>query len=642
MGRFTSLLEEHDLDKDGSDEPSEGRKWSLGAHMRKPASSSERAYLVDNRNLDSNNTTSGLRFRKSPNIEDLAMGRGKVVNWRTVIRGVPLSDPHWIRVGKYYLPKEVGGNQVIWSAWWEDEDKPVEAPRKDVNGDLTLLYQKFGKEPDPADDDKMIAAGDENNRVEARIGLVVKDKDGREGKIVEIVDTYNLRIQLKWTNSVKVHPMARWTTVWDQWLKPVEEPSPEKFLCFDTSCLEPGTGFMYEVVTDKALIRATPRMDGRLENWKARGDNVEMFDWDDTRTWRRCYDKEIGITGWMLLSHPEIGPLVWPVGIDREEAPLHPVFVACAEHDLVNLQRFSAEGLDVDLMFSDPEMCLGRKTPLMYAAERGYTEACVYLLEADADASLSLGGETAAHMSKTEELAALIEALSGQEFDDELFDKACCQLPDKVQAKVWSLYGEQAIQAAKRRREQLRGGRADEQATQDSAAKRRRAQRQAARFEAQRRATRQAAALAAKEATEKGAKWFSVEDLDEERAKLDEERKAMDALPSMEEIQEQATMNESADDCVSYRVCFKAVWIRVNPTPESDKIGMRKMGDVVWIFENDASGDWRRVKTGGKYSSEDLHEPDGFGWMMLRHPKLGDLVQRTYDDSDPMQCEIAG
>jgi len=67
-----------------------------------------------------------------------------------------------------------------------------------------------------------------------------------------------------------------------------------------------------------------------------------------------------------------------------------------------------------------------------------------------------------------------------------------------------------------------------------------------------------------------------------------------------------------------------SVCIRSHPHERAEGIGMRHAGSVVELLDLDASGQWRRLRTGTEPS---MQEPSGSGWMLLRHPTLGALVQ---------------
>eukprot|EP00747_Dinoflagellata_sp_TGD_P067039 gnl/TRDRNA2_/TRDRNA2_155088_c0_seq2.p1 gnl/TRDRNA2_/TRDRNA2_155088_c0~~gnl/TRDRNA2_/TRDRNA2_155088_c0_seq2.p1 ORF type:complete len:303 (+),score=50.86 gnl/TRDRNA2_/TRDRNA2_155088_c0_seq2:97-909(+) len=171
-------------------------------------------------------------------------------------------------------------------------------------------------------------------------------------------------------------------------------------------------GARYEVVVDTIAMRSRPSFDARRRAIKAKGVVVELFQWDPTRTWRRCVDELTWIDGWLPLDHPEQGPLLRPVGVPFEWRPLDPVRVAVRENTPLELRRFLKAGLDPDIR--DPK----GYTPLMLGAAAGYVECCVLLLLVGRQADPSLkapDGTTAAEMAPMGPVRALLLALSNRE-----------------------------------------------------------------------------------------------------------------------------------------------------------------------------------------------------------------------------------
>lgn len=591
-----------------------------------------------------------------------------VAKFDTVIRGVPHCE-QWVSTDKGFLPIKVSDRQVLLPVWWDGAEE-------ETDDEVAVGDEAANKEQGEA------AKQEQGERVLVAPGLIVKDKTGRMGTIVDTIDSYSLRIRLTNSEIIIVGMMAQWKTGSGQMLKPVSTgqnaENEAHMRVFDTSGLEPGRGAIYEVVTDKAIIRASPSVDSRMENFKRRGMTVELFDWDSTRAWRRCYDDEIRIAGWMLLSHPQLGPLLWPKDIPMGPALIHPVYVAALENDPESLQKFCAEGLDVNDMFIDKEASKGSKTPLMCAAERAFCECCVYLLEAGADASLKvdLGGDVATYAASPA-VTALILALSGQEFDLALFDEAFNELPEEVQKKADMLFEEAANFLAAHRKEDpripcvavqvsdlARSRSARRMANLSEAVAKKRLQEACSLRQRQLQAeldeihSKKEAAVAAEDYV--AAHKLQVEakkikdEIDSNEAQARDPEKSIigddpdEVVPEIQGEEHQDSDTRPADqDCsiakesaveeeclkfepgVSYEVVYDAVWIRTHPRPDSAQVGLRRKGDVVEMLETDDSGDWRRVRTGGKRASQEIFEPEGYGWMLLRHPRIGDLLRRT-------------
>jgi len=246
----------------------------------------------------------------------------------TIVRGVRINDD-WIRVKNYYLPIQVGGRQVLTPAWWEnlqDEEQKEKERQKRMN---------------------MASWIGEREEDDAKAEVIKKWRD--------------LRGDLT---------------------------------AFDTSSLTPGSGTMYEVVTQAAVIRAEPEEKAKMENFKKKGDVVEFFEWDRTWKWRRCLDvhvlpteeeknkkkKPVRITGWMLVDHAEIGPLVRPQGFptsdDWLDFPFTPIIAAVWENNIVLLQHLTEAHEDVKQSIrNDPTM-------LSVAVVCGHLDSVVILCEA--------------------------------------------------------------------------------------------------------------------------------------------------------------------------------------------------------------------------------------------------------------------
>ncbi|CAE7389586.1 IRX7 [Symbiodinium pilosum] len=93
----------------------------------------------------------------------------------------------------------------------------------------------------------------------------------------------------------------------------------------------------------------------------------------------------------------------------------------------------------------------------------------------------------------------------------------------------------------------------------------------------------------------------------------------------------------SRADGVPYVVVYKKVAIRKTPSTESHVLGAFEAGDQLTLFETDVTGAWRKLhfKLKGGYGS--LVE----AWVMLRHHKLGTLVQRT-DGKSEKEAKVPG
>jgi len=470
-----------------------------------------RRYLVDNGQLDSKSR--GLHFRRSPKLEDKARSL-KPCEFGSYINAAPHGD-NWVKLRPgVYLPTHLGGAAVLVQVWWdedgEDEDLVATSPQK-MHDDSNVL-------------------GNLLNRLEN-------------------AESPEKRSPQKHTEDPK---MVR---------------KRDDMEAFEVDGLEPGTGALYKVVRDKAIIRSHPAVDAKLRNYKQRGDTIELFEWDSTRKWRRCYDADIRITGWMMLDHPDFGALLRPVGFEEVVMFFSPVCAAILENHVDNLTEFIAEGMVVNALAE------GGVSPLALAADRGRLDCCVYLLQAHASVDLSA---IAAGPAKV-----LIQALSGNtgDFDMAEFDQAIETLSPRAQVIADRLFDEAS------------------------------------------------AALCPKDepTPAAGPTTFVSE------ASLADAFSSSPSAAGPSHVSGAGYENEApvatAQQGEEYEVNHDAVWIRLGPHVDGAKVGMRTRGQVVTMFEYDATRKWRRVETGGSHNlAKELCEPVGSGWMLISHPKLGDLL----------------
>lgn len=141
-----------------------------------------------------------------------------------------------------------------------------------------------------------------------------------------------------------------------------------------------GPGAFYQVVAERVALRSGPSLGAPVLGQVPRGGEVELFGWDETQQWRRCADHRLSRSGWILLDHPELGPMVRPLGEKLCVRPLNVIAVAAAEGRLQDLETFLKNSEELD--FSDP-----RGSALVLAAERGEISSCLRLLHAGATAT---------------------------------------------------------------------------------------------------------------------------------------------------------------------------------------------------------------------------------------------------------------
>lgn len=293
-----------------------------------------------------------------------------VAEFGSIVRGFRYGN-EWLQVGDLFLPFKVGDIQVLTPAWWDDTGN--EEPRHEKTESRKTAWLV------------------EAERLAEEDGVVnMAHKEG--GKVSGASDLSNKRGK-----------------------KP-------NLSAFETSFLEPGTGAMYEVVRDSGTVsRSMPSQVAKIENVKDRGDTIELFGWDETLKWRRCLDKIAGhyLTGWMLLDHPDVGPLVRPVGfpvVRWAGKPLHPMCAAIFENDLELVKKLITEYPYEEFPIQ------GGPSSIEMAVHWGRLDCCVLFLDAGADVSRGLSeSETSLIGKQTESENAhlarvLLRALSGGDF----------------------------------------------------------------------------------------------------------------------------------------------------------------------------------------------------------------------------------
>merc|ERR1719282_193831 len=122
--------------------------------------------------------------------------------------------------------------------------------------------------------------------------------------------------------------------------------------------LKVGTGHMYRVVAERVAIRAAPSIDSHAQFCEGKGTLIEMFEWDKSRKWRQVVDK-VGRNGWMMLDHPEIGPLLRPENFPEQTTPISPMIIAAMEGNVDFMDECINDNLDVNAVDATD------RTPLM-------------------------------------------------------------------------------------------------------------------------------------------------------------------------------------------------------------------------------------------------------------------------------------
>ena len=400
-----------------------------------------------------------------------------------------------------------------------------------------------------------------------------------------------------------------------------------------------GTGSWYEVVCERLIIRTAPDLEAPMQGTRRRGQKLEVFDWDPTRKWRRI-STSLG-PAWVLLD-AETGPVLRPKDVPFSQQPLHPLCQAAREGCLPDIQRFLSEGLEVNTRDVDGQ------TPLMLAAQsfgwEGFV-ACVLLLEANADPSLTLN--RADEMLLREKIVRLErEKRAAAEHED--FVKAASikneldalkRNLDEPGSTALTLAGETAaaellkmvstgslfcdMQKLHTIYDEIRSvpgpecrgipGRVEALAR---AAERKDAQEQQAAGE--REPAGGEGLVASLEAT-----YEVIQETKEDasgaspvRAETEEDASDSDDLPLLDtEVAEESR-------AVVYRVVHDKAWVYEEPSLSADLLGQLRKNQLVEVFDYDRSRSFGRVEV--------CHRSTRFrekGWVLFQDESLGDLLK---------------
>jgi len=223
-------------------------------------------------------------------------------------------------------------------------------------------------------------------------------------------------------------------------------------MCPGQGCIGAGQGCLYEVIGKRIAVRSGPSSGATVVASCRQGQTVELFEWDETLLWRRGVEAQTFVEGWMMLDHPELGPLLRPLSQPFSYKPLEPLCVAARENQVDELTRFLKQGLPVDTPDVD-----GR-SPLRIAGELGHLTCCVILMDAGANAEKALQGLAERQEEEKIRFAdALIRALSGQDFDLPIFEAAMAQLTPDVRQVADQVVDKVVLEMEQRRWQSMEG-----------------------------------------------------------------------------------------------------------------------------------------------------------------------------------------
>eukprot|EP00930_Biecheleria_cincta_P042354 TRINITY_DN29136_c0_g1_i1.p1 TRINITY_DN29136_c0_g1~~TRINITY_DN29136_c0_g1_i1.p1 ORF type:complete len:549 (+),score=80.80 TRINITY_DN29136_c0_g1_i1:61-1707(+) len=537
MGRFSSWAQQKPSCLESGCETKLSSQAS-GYEAAGGISTEEAWYIVHNGELRSQ--SNGIRYRLSPNMRDTHSSM--LALFGSQVKGT-LCDGDWLKVGRRYLPTHIGEAEVLRRL--TGLRQPAEAARPsygtaDAGNDQLLGQMIFGP-----------------------------SAESPTGAKAAIPRQILIRPE---TSAFGSEPLLR-----------------------------SGEGAIYEVQYDRIAIRSAPTTQSTTLEIKLKGSEVELFEWDSSRLWRRCPADASGTTaGWAMLDHPEFGPLLRPKDLLFCASPLDPICVAAFEGQLKELQRFLREGLHIHGSGGfDPSVCdAAGNGPLALAAQTERLGCIVLLVEAGA-AMVPNMAQQALDAACSARARSLLEVLLGRYVsNDDALQDALASLG--VDAR---LAADRIMQGIDESRNQAPartvGGDGQRCPNCDNT------------LAFDEIFCRRCGTNCAKEVKLD----VSAEDVE------------ADMLPR----QGRAGLAESVTTCASnaashkkrkggkiYEVVHKAVAIRYLPSTNADMVGTRIKGHFVELFESDASGKWRMF-----FDADTGDE----GWILLQHAQLGDLVR---------------
>lgn len=472
-------------------------------------------YIVDNAQLRSQ--SNGIRYRLSPNMRDKHPSMVALFGYQ--VKGTPCGDC-WLRVGQRYLPTQIG--------------------------EVVVLRPVTGQPQTPEIAKSSDGAGDA----------------GKDQLLGQMIFGPGAESPVETKSAIPRQVLIR----------------PETSASGSEPLLRSGEGAMYEVQWDRIAIRSAPTTRSTTLEIKLKGSEIELFEWDSTRLWRRCSADASGTTaGWAMLDHPDFGPLLRPKDVPLCVSPLDPICVAAFEGRFTELRRFLKEGLHRHGSGGfDPSVCdaagLG---PLALAAQTESLGCMVLLVEAGASMVPNMAQQALDILDSSSARArSLLEALLGRIVSNEgaLYDALVCLGDERLVA-------DRIIQGIDDSRNQAH-----------------------------------LQTLAGDAKTQISAEDVEVDALPSQSEKPVLAEGLAESVPTSTEHE---LPRKEKKGGTLYEVVHKAVAIRYLPSTNAEMVGTRIKGQFVELFGSDASGKWRM------FFDADTGEE---GWILLHHAQLGDLV----------------
>mmetsp|Transcript_3005 Transcript_3005/g.5381 ORF Transcript_3005/g.5381 Transcript_3005/m.5381 type:complete len:503 (+) Transcript_3005:97-1605(+) len=320
---------------------------------------------------------------------------------------------------------------------------------------------------------------------------------------------------------------------------------------------DPSQGSLYEVVHDRVVGRPAPSVTAPMQAVKTKGSTIVLFEYDETGQWRQGLDAYTNHLMWWMIDHEDIGPLLRPQGKPLSIKPLNPLCVAAQENLISDAERFLELGFKVD------DYDITGRTPLMIAMEADNLECCVLLLQAGAKHSLNYK-DPSPHAGKT--VVQIAKRLASEQTLTVLQAVLGFTNFDPTRLEEICLFHmkpgfDDIVQNLINRATRKSDRRTETELTSPSPTR--------------------------------------YEDV---------------AAPATNQVS-QATSGEM------YEVVHDVVFIRKEASTQSEKIGLRRAGDAIELFETDSTGNWARV------CFEVYNGMKKSGWMLLRHENLGELLR---------------
>lgn len=366
-------------------------------------------------------------------------------------------------------------------------------------------------------------------------------------------DTHTNSLQCEWKTlgTLKVPSLIQ---------PPIQQELPEELS---------DSGAQYMVVATRVALRAGPSLGAIVKGSLRNGTVVDLFKWDDSRLWRQCFEPKIGLFGWVLLDHPELGPLIRPSGAPVCARALNPICVAAAEGQLNELKRFLFESTSPQEGF---ETCtqsllstrdhLGR-SPLVLAAASSHFSCCTHLVSHGADAKRALAEAEQAVENGTYKVSAegllFLQALAGRHVSSTDIDNLLAKMTLEDRCLT-----EQYLDTLKDRAMTKFAHSEQAQSTHYS-----------------------------------------------------------DVVGTVDFCQQQGSLqfqDPAPPVGILYEVVYSAVWIRSQPHTDGERLSKRMKGERIRLLDFDDTRKWGRLC---------VHLANGqvTGWMLLEHEELGPLLE---------------